>query len=352
MKRVLDFTAALFACILLSPLFLVIALIILVTDGAPIIHKHKRIGKDMKKFIAYPVGKGSTYTLDSRATDLLNTVYYENIKFKSVNPLTLVTEGSVTYSADKKVLISCSGYRGEYIMPDTVEYIMPEAFKAVGALTSVQVSSRVKEIPDYAFENNDYLKTVKLPNKLEKIGKRAFADCNILENVNLPDTLKTISKEAFTITSLSSINIPDSVKCIGEGAFKQTKATVIKVGKGVDALENYVFANNENVLSVNLQEGVSFIGEYAFSGCTSLTSVTIPDSISSIGNSAFEGCDNLTDIYYSGTEAQWSRINIDKYVGDFLDYITSKYDDDTSILVVAHGAPVRALHHILLKSNR
>lgn len=53
MKRVLDFTAALFACILLSPLFLVIALIILVTDGAPVIHKHKRIGKDMKKFTIY-----------------------------------------------------------------------------------------------------------------------------------------------------------------------------------------------------------------------------------------------------------------------------------------------------------
>ena len=53
MKRVLDFTAALFACILLFPLFLVIALIILVTDGAPVIHKHKRIGKDMKKFTIY-----------------------------------------------------------------------------------------------------------------------------------------------------------------------------------------------------------------------------------------------------------------------------------------------------------
>ena len=37
---------------------------------------------------------------------------------------------------------------------------------------------------------------------------------------------------------------------------------------------------------------------------------------------------------------------------DFLDYITSKYDDDTSILVVSHGAPIRALHHILSNTDR
>ncbi len=53
MKRALDFMASLIACILLSPVFLVIALIILITDGAPVIHKHKRIGKNMKKFTIY-----------------------------------------------------------------------------------------------------------------------------------------------------------------------------------------------------------------------------------------------------------------------------------------------------------
>ena len=37
---------------------------------------------------------------------------------------------------------------------------------------------------------------------------------------------------------------------------------------------------------------------------------------------------------------------------DFLDYIKNKYDDDTTIMVVSHGAPIRALHHILSNSNR
>ncbi len=53
MKRVLDFAAALIGCIILAPLFLVIALIILAVDGAPVIYTQKRIGKDMKEFTIY-----------------------------------------------------------------------------------------------------------------------------------------------------------------------------------------------------------------------------------------------------------------------------------------------------------
>ncbi len=53
MKRALDFTAALAAIILLLPLFLVIALIILISDGAPVIYKQIRIGRGKKEFTIY-----------------------------------------------------------------------------------------------------------------------------------------------------------------------------------------------------------------------------------------------------------------------------------------------------------
>ena len=44
--------------------------------------------------------------------------------------------------------------------------------------------------------------------------------------------------------------------------------------------------------------------------------------------------------------------DIFKRCEDFLDYIKNKYDDDTSILIVSHGAPIRALHHILSNTDR
>ena len=43
-----------------------------------------------------------------------------------------------------------------------------------------------------------------------------------------------------------------------------------------------------------------------------LTSIIFPDSLKSIGESAFKECENLKDIYYTGSEAQWKNIAIEK----------------------------------------
>lgn len=53
MKRIFDFVASLFAVILLSPLFLVVSILILVTDGSPVLFRQERVGKDNKIFTVY-----------------------------------------------------------------------------------------------------------------------------------------------------------------------------------------------------------------------------------------------------------------------------------------------------------
>ena len=52
-KRVLDFIAALFALIILSPVMLIVAIIIKLTSEGPVIFKQQRIGKDGKVFEIY-----------------------------------------------------------------------------------------------------------------------------------------------------------------------------------------------------------------------------------------------------------------------------------------------------------
>lgn len=52
-KRFFDFTIALMALIVLSPVFLVVAVIIKLTSPGPVIFKQKRIGKDGKVFEIY-----------------------------------------------------------------------------------------------------------------------------------------------------------------------------------------------------------------------------------------------------------------------------------------------------------
>ena len=53
LKRFFDFTTALFALVVLSPVFLIVAIIIKLTSKGPVIFKQKRIGKDGKVFEIY-----------------------------------------------------------------------------------------------------------------------------------------------------------------------------------------------------------------------------------------------------------------------------------------------------------
>lgn len=53
MKRVLDFLISLFALIILSPLFLVVSVGVLISDGSPVFFRQKRVGKNNELFEIY-----------------------------------------------------------------------------------------------------------------------------------------------------------------------------------------------------------------------------------------------------------------------------------------------------------
>ena len=53
MKRFFDFILSLLAIIILSPLLLILSLIILIDDGAPVIFKQDRVGKNNELFKVY-----------------------------------------------------------------------------------------------------------------------------------------------------------------------------------------------------------------------------------------------------------------------------------------------------------
>jgi O-antigen biosynthesis protein WbqP len=53
LKRFFDVIVSVFAVIFLSPLFLAVAIIILIKDGAPVLFRQERVGKDNKLFTVY-----------------------------------------------------------------------------------------------------------------------------------------------------------------------------------------------------------------------------------------------------------------------------------------------------------
>tara|TARA_B100000900_G_scaffold415898_1_gene447757 strand:- start:287 stop:871 length:585 start_codon:yes stop_codon:yes gene_type:complete len=78
MKRLFDFTASLFGLIILSPLFLLVALIIKISSKGPILFKQKRIGKN-----------GNIFTL---------------VKFRSMK-IVQQTTTTVSVKGDKRITI-------------------------------------------------------------------------------------------------------------------------------------------------------------------------------------------------------------------------------------------------------
>ena len=52
-KRIIDTLLAVIMLLILSPLFFLIAILIKIDSGSPIIFKQKRIGKDGKKYYMY-----------------------------------------------------------------------------------------------------------------------------------------------------------------------------------------------------------------------------------------------------------------------------------------------------------
>lgn len=53
LKRFFDMFVSIFTVILLSPLFLIVSLAILITDGKPVLFRQERVGKDNKIFTVY-----------------------------------------------------------------------------------------------------------------------------------------------------------------------------------------------------------------------------------------------------------------------------------------------------------
>ncbi|QGS37389.1 sugar transferase [Aerococcus viridans] len=72
LKRVLDFISSLLALIILSPIFLIIAIWIKLNSKGPVFFKQKRVGKNKKLFEIYKFRSMRTDTPSDMPTHLLN----------------------------------------------------------------------------------------------------------------------------------------------------------------------------------------------------------------------------------------------------------------------------------------
>lgn len=225
-------------------------------------------------------------------------------------------------------------------IPSDVTYIGNDAFSGCASIKNIELPIGLGKINNSTFYKCSSLTSIVIPDGVSEIAYSAFYYCTSLTSIVIPETVTTIGNNAFNgCYSLLSIDIPSAVTSIGSSAFSgcsQIKEVVVP--KGVTKISSGTFSSCESLVDVTLPEGLLVIDGSAFSGCKSMKKIVIPGKVTTIGNSVFSHCTSLesiviptsvesigsdilyyyygekmviSDIYYLGSEEQWSNIVID-----------------------------------------
>lgn len=240
-------------------------------------------------------------------------------------------------------------------IPASIEKIGTAAFAYNNNLAEVVFAedSALEEISWGTFAYCINLKTFTMPSSVKTVDGMAFYGCNSLEKINLSADLQRINREAFrNCKSLVSISFPEGLISIGESAFYNcTSLESVILPDGMHDTENHVLDEDGNQLEDEegspvtkitpavgpiaffgcsslklavLGEGVTTVSEGLFAGCVGLETLYLPSTLkevkgvystgSTVYAHAFFGATNLKEVYFAGTEEEWTEVKIDDSV--------------------------------------
>ena len=112
---------------------------------------------------------------------------------------------------------------------------------------------------------------------------------------------------------ITSVVIKEGVTSIGSWAFYcLTGMEEISIADTVQRIERSAFHDCYSLRSIKLPDGIKVISWGTFEHCVRMKNITIPGSVQGIWAGAFRNCKSLTDVYYGGTQDQWSKIQVDQ----------------------------------------
>lgn len=256
----------------------------------------------------------------------------KNFEYGNLDAISGTCGENLTWSLDLYSGVLTISGTGEMYEYGSLDYPWINYKTSIG---EVVISDGVTAIGDYAFKSCTSIEKVTIAGSVTVIGSSAFAYCSKLENVTINDGVKTIGNSAFAeCKSLKSIVIPDSVTLIKNSAFENCESlTTVELSKNLKEINGSTFYYCPKLKEITIPEGVTRIGEKAFYSCAALTEVTVPESVTSIadyafaycrgleavrigigvkqiGYRAFYYCSQLKDVYYSGSQSQWTMISI------------------------------------------
>lgn len=193
-------------------------------------------------------------------------------------------------------------------------------------ITKVVIEKGITSVGDRAFFNCEEIKSVTIPEGVTKIGEDAFTNCSSLITVHIPSSVSKINYNSFfNCESLLSINVSnrnESYSSEDGVLFDKNKTELIcfpagleceygayTVPEGVETIGAYAFGCSD-LGCVTFPQSLKQIGYAAFWYSVSLDSIVLPENLKTIEVYAFCGCSELSDVFFAGSEEQWSKVDI------------------------------------------
>ena len=199
-----------------------------------------------------------------------------------------------------------------------LEYTYPQDFRGrtwqevvvAGQYFRLILDPACIDIPHETFQECEYLIEIVYSegkdSQLLRIGTYAFGGCCNLQRMNtFPVGLIELGYCAFfNCSSLEGrITIPSSIQFVRENCFRCCESITSVVFESSTAtnttvveLEDGIFEDCGELLSVRLPQNLTVIPEGCFYGCCSLIDVPIPGTVRTIQYLAFKNCGALTAV--------------------------------------------------------
>ena len=263
---------------------------------------------------------------------------------------------------------------------DSVTSIGDNAFRECTNLTNISIPDGVTSIGNLAFYETAWYNN--LPNELIYIGKiaykyngsmpdntaitlkdgtvaiadRAFSGCTGLTSITIPDSVTSIAVYAFSgCTGLQRVYINDLSKLLNISFANESSnplyyaknlylnnslVTDLVIPDGIININNWVFFENTNIVSISIPASVEYISPLAFAGCSELKRIVVNSGNKkyvSKGNCLIEQIKNDGDKIILGcktsTIPQYTEIPDQiKYIGEYAFYKCDKLQGTVNVL--------------------
>ena len=109
-------------------------------------------------------------------------------------------------------------------------------------------------------------------------------------------------------------------------------------GKTVAEIGNSAFCQTESMRTLTVPEGVESIASYAVCKCPNLEKIYLPKSLAKMEENIFDESPALTDVYYTGSQAEWDKIQKSHtFDGHNVTYHFNYYDCEKSGHIFKNG---------------